>query len=59
MAALLAGHAARERRGPVLRRTKVEYEDFTLHVMETPQFGICHYDRERDAVEQAARLADR
>jgi hypothetical protein len=40
-------------------QNKVRYEDFTFTVMETERFDIYHYARERDAVEEAARLAER
>jgi Tol biopolymer transport system component len=40
-------------------RNKVQYEDFDFEVMHTPHFAIYHYEKERQAVEQAARLAER
>jgi len=40
-------------------RNKVRYEHFDFHVMKTGAFDIYYYPRERAAVEQAARLAER
>jgi Tol biopolymer transport system component len=40
-------------------RNKVQYEDFDFEVMRTAHFAIYHYQQERKAVEQAARMAER
>ena len=40
-------------------RNKVQYETFDFAVMKTEHFDIYYYAREREAVEEAARLAER
>lgn len=40
-------------------RNKVQYEQFDFRVLTTEAFDIYYYPREREAVEQAARLAER
>src|SRR5690606_9124367 len=38
---------------------KVRYESFDFKVLETEHFDIYHYDKEADAVRDAARMAER
>jgi surface antigen Omp85-like protein/WD40 repeat protein len=40
-------------------RNKVQYDRFEFRVLETPHFDIHYYAGERDAVLQAARMAER
>jgi Tol biopolymer transport system component len=40
-------------------QNKVQYETFDFEVMRTEHFDIYHYAGEREAVEQAARMAER
>ena len=40
-------------------RNKVQYDRFEFRVLETPHFDIHYYAEERDAVLQAARMAER
>lgn len=40
-------------------RNKVQYETFDFEVLETEHFDIYYYPSEREAVEQAARMAER
>jgi Tol biopolymer transport system component len=40
-------------------RNKVQYQDFHFEVLHTPHFEIYYYPDEKDAVDVAARLAER
>jgi Tol biopolymer transport system component len=40
-------------------RNKVKYESFHFQVLKTEHFDIYYYSEERDAAEQAARMAER
>src|SRR5215211_7250182 len=40
-------------------RNKVQYDRFEFRVLQTPHFDIHYYAEERDAVQQAARMAER
>jgi Tol biopolymer transport system component len=40
-------------------RNKVRYEDFAFQILQTPHFDIYYYPAEQQAVEIAARLAER
>jgi hypothetical protein len=40
-------------------QNKVRYDDFAFNVLETEHFDIYYYDRERRAIDEAARMAER
>ena len=40
-------------------RNKVQYHDLDFQVLKTPHFEVYHYPEEKEAVEHAARLAER
>jgi hypothetical protein len=48
-----------DRRGPVFRQNKVQYEKFNFKVKTTEHFDIYYYPEEQQAVELAARMAER
>src|SRR5262245_7004069 len=40
-------------------RNKVQYRTFHFKLLKTEHFDVYYYDEERDAAEQAARMAER
>ncbi len=40
-------------------RNKVQYETFDFKILQTPHFNVHFYPEEADAVEDAARMAER
>jgi Tol biopolymer transport system component len=57
LAALLS--AAAPAAAQYFGRNKVQVESFEFRVLSTPHFDIYYYPSERDAAEQAARMAER
>ena len=45
--------------GQYFGRNQVLWEQFDFHVLDTPHFTIHHYPRDNQAVEDAARMAER
>lgn len=57
--ACLMGFAATPAAGQYFGRSKVLYTQFDFAVLTTPRFDVYYYPVERQAAEQAARLAER
>lgn len=55
----VVGPWAAEAEGQYFGRNKVQYENFDFQVLKTEHFDIHYYPEARDAVEQAARMAER
>ncbi len=53
------GPLATPARAQYFGRNKVQYESFDFKVLKTEHFDIHYYPEEREAVEQAARMAER
>jgi surface antigen Omp85-like protein/WD40 repeat protein len=59
LAVALLGAAAQAAGAQYFGRNKVQYEKFQFKVLETEHFKVYFYPVERDAAEQAARMAER